>query len=203
MAGAKTRVKICGICDPESALCSVEAGADALGFVFTESKRRITPGRARDIIRLLPPFVSKVGVFVDQSLEEVSEIADYTGLDTVQLHGCESPEFCKALKLKVIKAVSVGASVDEELLKKYEVDAYLLDTLVPGTKGGTGKTFDWTLAGGVRWRPVILAGGLTPDNVLEAIRIARPYAVDVSSGVETNGKKDFAKIKEFVRRVKG
>ncbi len=197
------RVKICGICDLESALVAVEAGADALGFVFAPGRRRISPGRAGEITSRLPPFVSRVGVFVNPTLEEVADAVDRARIDTVQLHGDETPEFCRALGLKVIKSFAVSREADLAPAGSYRVDAYLLDARVPGRRGGTGRTFDWRLAANFRAGPLILAGGLTPENVREAINIAGPYAVDVSSGVETDGQKDPVKIREFVRRVKG
>lgn len=213
------RVKICGITDMETATAAVAAGADALGFVFAESRRKVAPEAAREIILGLPPFVSAVGVFVDAPLELVREVADYCRLDAVQLHGMESPEYCTQLGLKVIKAFGVrpkeapssgtaaGALVSEsdlELIDTYRsVSAVLLDTAVPGLAGGTGRTFDWGLLNGKRFKiPLILAGGLTPENVTSAVRTVRPYAVDVSSGVETDGRKDAAKIKAFIKQVK-
>lgn len=197
------RVKICGITDIETALCAVGAGADALGFVFTESKRRISPERAREIIDSLPPFISRVGVFVNQPLEEVLQIAGHTGIDTLQLHGEETPEYCSAFNYKVIKAFSVSSAYDFSAAALYRANAFLLDTSVPGQRGGTGKTFDWRLAEGFREGPLVLAGGLTPENVERAVKTVGPYAVDVSSGVETGGRKDIKKIVEFVRRAKG
>jgi phosphoribosylanthranilate isomerase len=197
------RVKICGLTDIASALWAVGAGADALGFVFTESKRRISPEKAREIIKALPPFISRVGVFVNQSFEEISQIAGYAGLDTIQLHGEETPEFCSAFNYKVMKAFSVSGEQSIASAALYRVDAYLMDTSVPGLRGGTGKTFDWSLAAGFREGPLVLAGGLTPENVAGAVKTVRPYAVDVSSGVETGGRKDRHKIIEFVRRAKG
>lgn len=195
------RVKICGICDLESALQAVEAGADALGFVFAPGRRRISPDRAREISEKLPLFVSRVGVFVNPSLEEVRDISAHVGLDAIQLHGDETPEFCSDVGHRVIKSFPVSAE-DFVKAENYRVDAYLLDTLVPGYRGGTGRTFDWRLAAHFRSGPLILAGGLTPENVREAVATARPYAVDVSSGVEIGGRKDPQKIREFIRRVK-
>ncbi|HIE13266.1 MAG TPA: phosphoribosylanthranilate isomerase [Desulfotomaculum sp.] len=213
------RVKICGIKDAETAAVAVAAGADALGFVFAESKRRITPEAAREIILGLPPFVSAVGVFVDAPQGLVREVAEFCRLDTVQLHGAESPEYCIEIGLKVIKAFGVrqkGVPIDGSvegglffgkdlaLIDAYRsVSAVLVDTSVPGLAGGTGRTFDWGLLCGKRFQaPLILAGGLTPENVTEAVRTVRPYAVDVSSGVETNGLKDAAKIQAFICRAK-
>lgn len=203
MTGSHVRVKICGICDPDSASAAVEAGADALGFVFAPGKRMLSPRMAREIAKTVPPFVSRVGVFVNPGAGDVTRIAAYVGLDYVQLHGDESPEFCRSLGCRVIKAFPVAKSEDLDRAENYRVDAYLLDTLAPGARGGTGLTFDWRLAAGFRAGPLILAGGLTPENVAGAIEAVRPYAVDVSSGVETGGRKDPAKIKEFIRRVKG
>ncbi|MFZ5646867.1 MAG: phosphoribosylanthranilate isomerase [Bacillota bacterium] len=203
MSFGYVRVKICGILDIETALGAVEAGADALGFVFAPGKRMISPEAAREIIKKLPPLVSMVGVFVNRPAGEVVEIASYAGLDTVQLHGEENPEYCKGLGLKVIKSFPVSCADDLERVERYRVDGYLLDTSVPGQRGGTGKTFDWKLAAGFKAGPLILAGGLNPENVREAIEQVKPYAVDVSSGVETGGRKDMVKIREFIRRVKG
>lgn len=198
------RVKICGICDLATALGAAEAGADALGFVFAPSRRMLSPDKARDIIKRLPPFISKVGVFVNLPAAEVEQIAGYTGLDTVQLHGDESPEYCKAItRYKVIKSFSVSSEQDLERVEAYEVDGYLLDTPAQGLRGGTGMAFDWRLAAGFSAGLLVLAGGLNPENVRQAIDLVRPYAVDVSSGVETEGQKDINKIKHFVRRVKG
>ncbi|KJS02983.1 MAG: N-(5'-phosphoribosyl)anthranilate isomerase [Peptococcaceae bacterium BRH_c4a] len=198
------RIKICGIGDLETALGAVEAGADALGFVFAPSRRMLSPDKAREIIKRLPPFISRVGVFVNLPADQVEQIAGYTGLDTVQLHGDESPEYCKAINgYKVIKSFSVSGEQDMERAMMYEVDGYLLDTPARGLRGGTGIAFDWKLAACFSAGPLVLAGGLCPENVRQAINLVRPYAVDVSSGVETEGQKDINKIKHFVRRVKG
>jgi phosphoribosylanthranilate isomerase len=197
------RVKICGICDLETAKTAVNEGADALGFVFAPSKRKISPESAREIIKKIPPFVSTVGVFVNQTIREITDIVYFTGLDTVQLHGDETPELCRSLKQRVIKSFPVTENSDLDLAEGYDVDAYLLDAKVSGSFGGTGATFDWQLAANFKMAPLILAGGLTPVNVREAIDMVRPYAVDVSSGVESGGRKDREKIKEFIRRVKG
>ncbi|MFZ5632702.1 MAG: phosphoribosylanthranilate isomerase [Bacillota bacterium] len=203
MANNYVKVKICGICDLKAAKAAVDAGADALGFVFAPSRRRISPDDAREIIKKLPPFVSRVGVFVDPTLEEVIDTAGYAGLDTIQLHGDEPPEFCRRIPYQVIKSFAVSGKPDPGLMGRYRVDAYLLDTQVPGSRGGTGRTFDWRLASGLRVGPLIVAGGLTPENVQEAVKAFRPYAVDVSSGVESGGRKDIKKITDFIRRVKG
>ncbi len=198
-----TRVKICGIRDEVAAMAAVRAGADAVGFVFALSKRMVTPERAKEIISILPPFVAKVGVFVDSTAGDIRDIAGYAGLDVIQLHGKEPPEMCTMFSQKVIKAFRVGLTINIDEINLYPADAYLFDTLVTGQEGGTGKTFDWRLINtGSIARPVILAGGLDPDNVREAISKVCPYGVDVSSGVETDGVKDLNKISAFIRRVK-
>ncbi len=202
-AGA-VRVKICGIQRLEDALAAVSAGADAIGFNFWRPGRRyIAPETARAIARGLPPFVTRVGVFADEDAETVRRIAGLCGLDALQLHGAESPEFCRQFDRPVIKGIKVRGPESLRDLERYQVAAFLLDAHVPGEMGGTGRTFDWTLAARARAAgPVILSGGLTPDNVTEAIRAAEPYAVDVASGVETDGRKDPAKIRAFVAQVR-
>ncbi len=197
------RVKICGIKRLEDALAAVDAGADAIGLNFWRPGRRyIPPETARVIARALPPFVARVGVFADEDLETIRKIADLCGLDALQLHGSESPEFCRQFDRPVIKGVKIRGPQSVEGLARYHVAAFLLDAHVPGEMGGTGRRFDWSLA--IRAKeagPVILSGGLTPENVGEAIRAATPYAVDVASGVETGGQKDPAKIRAFVAQV--
>ena len=197
------RVKICGIKRLEDALAAVDAGADAIGLNFWRPGRRyIAPEIARVIARALPPFVTRVGVFADEDAETIRKIAELCGLDALQLHGSESPEFCRQFDRPVIKGVKVGGPQSIEGLARYSVAAFLLDAHVPGEMGGTGRAFEWGLA--VRAKeagPVILSGGLTPENVGEAIRAATPYAVDAATGVETGGQKDPAKIRAFVARV--
>ena len=198
------KVKVCGITNLEDALLSVKYGADALGFVFTQSPRKISPEVARDIILELPPFIFKVGVFVNSPLDEVKGIKSFCGLDLVQLHGDEEPDYCSSLAPWVIKAFQVKDESILSILPQYRVKAYLLDTYSESRRGGTGKVFNWEIAHrakGLGW--VILAGGLTPDNVSEAILKADPYAVDVSSGVESQpGRKDPLKLSSFLHRVK-
>ncbi|MCS7235836.1 MAG: phosphoribosylanthranilate isomerase [Armatimonadota bacterium] len=197
-----TRVKICGIRTAAAALAAAEAGADAVGFVFyPPSPRFVRPEEAARLSRLLPPFVLRVGVFVNAPVEVVREIADHVGLDLVQLHGDEPPEVCAQMPRRVIKALRVDGPEAVRRLRDYPRCAVLLDTHVRGRYGGTGQRFDWSLVQHLD-RPVILSGGLTPDNVGEAIHQARPYAVDVSSGVETDGHKDPRKIAAFVRAVR-
>ncbi|MDA8189667.1 MAG: phosphoribosylanthranilate isomerase [Dehalococcoidales bacterium] len=200
------KVKICGITSLDDALVAVDAGADALGFVFyASSSRTIAPEVAADIVANLPPFVSKVGVFVDSDLETVRQIESFCHLDMVQLHGDESPGFCAALFPKVIKAFGMRGRSTLDALASYRVPAYLLDAYSPEMVGGTGKAFDWELAReATGLGRVILAGGLTPLNVRQAIESVGPYGVDVSTGVESSpGKKDAALVHAFVRAVKG
>lgn len=200
------RVKICGITTVEDARVAVEAGADALGFVFYEkSPRFVNPLKAVAIIRELPPFVQTVGLFVNEETEKINWTADFCGLDLVQLHGDEEPRDGEELKRRVIKALRVKDEASLSGRDAWSVSALLLDAWVSGAYGGTGESFNWELAATVaRQRPVILAGGLTPENVAEAVSIVHPYAVDVSSGVEAApGKKDPDKVREFIRRAKG
>ena len=197
-----TRVKICGIRTPAAARAAAEAGADAVGFVFyPPSPRSVDPARAVELARLLPPFVLRVGVFVNAPVSVVRRIADGVGLDLVQLHGDEPPELCARMPRRVIKAVRVEGPEALQRARTYTDCALLLDAHVPDRYGGTGRSFDWSLVRGMD-RPVILSGGLTPENVAQAIRHARPYAVDVSSGVDTDGEKDPRKIAAFVRAVR-
>ncbi|HBT47074.1 MAG TPA: phosphoribosylanthranilate isomerase [Peptococcaceae bacterium] len=197
------RVKICGIKTWEEARAALEAGVHALGFVFAPGPRRIHPEVAREIILRLPPFVTSVGVFVNEPRYSLLEIASFCRLDVLQLHGDEPPEYCRGLSQRLIKAIRVKDAASLELIPKYPVDAFLLDTFVPGQAGGTGRTFNWEIARRAveLGPPIILAGGLTPENVAEAIRKVRPYAVDVSSGVETDGQKDPVKIARFMEAV--
>lgn len=200
-----TRVKICGITRMRDACRAVDWGADALGFVFFPgSPRFIAPRRAGAIIRTLPPFVAAVGVFVDSPLEEVLGAIAECGLTAVQLHGRESPAFCARLPVKVVKSFRVRGSRLPRGLAAYPVDALLLDAYRKGVAGGTGLCFPWETARRAgRFGRVILAGGLCPENVIEAIETARPYAVDVSSGVERSpGVKDARLLRDFLRRVR-
>ncbi len=205
-AGRSTpKVKICGLTSPEDALFAAEAGADALGFVFYEgSPRHVFPETVREIVSALPPFITTVGVFVNAPPAEIREVLTLTGLDVVQLHGDEPPEE-SSLFPRVIKAFRVRDVTVLEEIRRFRASAYLLDTYDPDVPGGTGKSFNWEIAReAARFGPVILAGGLTPGNVAEAVRTARPYAVDVSSGVEAEkGKKDPGKVRLFIERAKG
>jgi phosphoribosylanthranilate isomerase len=201
----RVRVKICGVRTLEEAQAAITAGADALGFNFwSKSARYISPEEAREIIHHLPPFVSCVGVFVNESAETIKEIISQTGIDTVQLHGDEEPEFCREFeRVKLIKAFRVGEDFEIATIKRYPVSAVLLDAKVKGEYGGTGQRFDWRLAiEAKKFLPVILAGGITIDNVKEAIQVVCPYAIDVCSGVEAEpGRKDLVKIREFMLEV--
>jgi len=209
------RVKICGITNIEDAMAAVEAGADALGFVFAESPRKVTPGTAHDVILRLPPFVSTVGVFADQDADDVFRIWKQTNVHFAQLHEVRGPTrelFSTGAgsgRRRTIHALRVKSAAD---IRGVAADprmracaALHLDTHVEGKMGGTGRTFDWDLAVQAKLlgKPIILAGGLTPENVEEAVRTVRPYAVDVSTGVEAYpGKKDHDKIKEFIQNAK-
>jgi phosphoribosylanthranilate isomerase len=200
------RVKICGITSVEDALQAVEAGADALGFVFYgRSPRNIDPLVAASIIAVLPPFVQAVGLFVNADAGFVNETADRCRLDLVQLHGDEAPEYCEKIARRVIKAFRVRDASSLAPVRDYRVAGILLDAYSPSAPGGTGLSFNWELAGiAGEFGPVILAGGLAPDNVREAVDRVAPYAVDVSSGVESSpGRKDPERVREFIKRAKG
>jgi len=196
------KVKICGITSLEDALAAVAAGADALGFVFhSASPRHISPQQAADIIKLLPPFIQTVGLFVDEARDTVNTTADRCGLDIIQLHGEESPEYCGSVRRRVIKAFRVKDITTLDSLLQYRVAGCLLDAWSPAAHGGTGQTFNWGIAAEAvkRGHRIVLAGGLAPDNVAEAVKCVNPYAVDVSSGVECSpGRKDGGKIIKFI-----
>lgn len=201
------RVKICGVQDEAAALAAAAAGADAVGLIFAPSPRRVDLAQARRIADALPPFVTRVGVVVNESPDRLRALIDGVRLDAVQLHGDETPQDCaavRALGVTVIKAVAVAGPLDPARLLALPVAAVLLDTHRAGQRGGTGQPFDWTLAEPVaRAMQVILSGGLRPDNVAAAIAAVRPYGVDASSGVETGGRKDPAKIRAFVEAARG
>jgi phosphoribosylanthranilate isomerase len=207
MSGAMVRIKICGVTNLEDARLAADLGAHALGFIFyPKSPRSVRPEVAREIIDNLPPLVITVGVFVDEEAAVVRGIAETVGLDWLQLHGQESPEYCCSLGRRVIKGFRIKDRGSLSLLSDYQgsVQAFLLDTYKAGTAGGTGETFDWALARQAgELGPIILAGGLTPANVAQAIHAAQPAAVDVASGVEAApGKKDPEKLKAFFTAVK-
>ena len=200
------RVKICGITRLEDALFAAHAGADALGFVFYDnSPRRIDVTQAAAICRALPPFVARVGLFVNASDEYVHHVLQHVPLDLLQFHGDESPAYCTQFGKLYLKAVRVTAATDllECAADFAEASALLLDAYVPGIPGGTGETFDWKLVPAQCPKPLILSGGLTPDNVRAAIQATRPWAVDVSSGVESaKGIKDMHKVAQFIENAK-
>ena len=199
------KVKICGITNLEDAQAAAEAGADALGFVFyPESPRFIDPGMARAIIARLPVFITTVGVFVDESEDLIRRIIREGGIQVLQFHGTESPVLCSRFREKAIKAIRIRDEENIREMQMYDVDTFLLDTMVEGIKGGTGKTFNWKYAEMAKEHGrIILSGGLNPYNIGDAVRQLKPYGVDVSSGVEIKtGKKDHDKIREFVREAK-
>ena len=197
------RIKICGITSLEDALASVRLGADALGFVFAPSPRQVSPDQARTIIRRLPPLATAVGVFVDAPSDWIERVRKYCGLGAVQLHGSESEEAVEGLGGRVIKAIRLAEGQPPDI-DAYPTATLLLDTLSAKAVGGTGQAFDWRLAvKPAKKRPIILAGGLNPENVAQAINIVHPYAVDVSSGVESKpGRKDHDQLSAFISRVK-
>jgi phosphoribosylanthranilate isomerase len=204
---SNVKVKICGITDYQDASMAVELGADALGFIFAHSPRQVTPQKARDIISAIPPFVKTVGIFVNQDPIEINKIMRFCGLDLVQLHGDESPDFCDELMPRTIKALRIKDKASLRTARAYrdKVRALLLDTYSRDKAGGTGETFDWQLAIKIKKLgiPIILAGGLGPSNIDGAISTVRPYAVDVNSGVEKRpGKKSHALIKDLMGKVK-
>lgn len=189
------RVKFCGITNLEDALSACELGVHALGFVFAASPRQIDPEKAGDIIKRLPPWVVSVGVFVDEKPGIIKQIAERCGIDWIQLHGWETPEYCNELKLKIIKTIKS----DIEKITRYDVQGILLDT-----SKGAGMLYDWNLACEAKkfGKPIILSGGLSPENIRDAILKVKPYGVDVSSGIESSpGKKDYEKMKKFMEVV--
>lgn len=201
-----TKVKICGITNTEDALKAVYYGAYAVGFIFTKkSPRYVSPSKAKKIIEALPPFVTPVGVFVNQSERAVRDICKFTRLGAVQFHGEENTVYCKRFKdYKIIKAFKVNEFFDFEMVRKYKVDAFLFDTFKEGVDGGTGEAFNWDLIKTLKFdKPVILSGGLNSQNVVRAIKDVNHYALDVSSGVEKSpGIKNPKLIREFFNAIK-
>lgn len=200
------KVKICGITNVEDAQTAVSAGADLLGFVFAEeSPRRLTVEQAAAIARVVPPYVVRVGLFVNAPEELVMHAMGACGLQLLQFHGDETPEYCRQFGAMSMRAFRVKGLETLHALPEYPTDAWLLDAFVPGQRGGTGHSFNWDMAvAAVKLgRPVFLAGGLTPENVGEAVSRVRPYGVDVSSGVESApGKKDADKVRAFIQAAK-
>ena len=202
----RTRVKICGITRPEDALVAAEFGVDAIGLVFyPKSPRYIDVERAKEIITALPPFVTTVGLFMDAQANDISSIVGSVPLDLLQFHGDECPADCGQYGLPYIKAVAMQGGIDYALYTASYPDAagFLLDSHSSGQAGGTGKTFDWAQIPKKQDRPLILAGGLTPENVAKAISLVQPYGIDLSSGVESSpGVKDAAKIQNLMKEVR-
>jgi phosphoribosylanthranilate isomerase len=197
------KVKVCGITQWHQAKAAEEAGAEAIGFVFAESKRMITPEAAREIRNEISPAVKKVGVFVDSSKEEIERIALLAGIDYVQLHGNETPEFQDALSVPCYKAISIQEEFDLNEAYRYSGKYILLDSGHGSAKGGNGTSFEWNyLKNFTIGKKIILAGGLKVENIEGAVREVNPFMVDVSSGVETDGIKDPEKIKEFIFKAK-
>ena len=201
---SSVKVKICGVTRLDDALLAVRLGADAIGFNFwPRSKRYLPPADARAIATRLPPFVAAVGVFVDPTRDEVLRAVDQSRIGLAQLHGDEPPALCLSLPVPVLKAIRVSDAHSLAALASYEVQGFLLDSASPGY-GGSGVACDWSLVAEVaRELPIVLAGGLSPENVAEAVRTVRPWAVDVASGVESApGRKDPEKLRLFIERAK-
>jgi phosphoribosylanthranilate isomerase len=202
---SRTRVKVCGICTADDAVAAVSAGADAIGMVFyPKSPRHISVSTAKYITSSLPPFVSAVGLFVNSSFQDVSDVLAEVQLTLLQFHGDEDESFCNSFKLPYIKALRVKAGSDlrQECRQYQSARGILLDSYKKGLPGGTGETFDWDVIPDDLPLPVILAGGLDGNNVEQAISTVKPWAVDVSSGVEESpGKKDPLKIVQFIKAV--
>lgn len=201
----RTKVKICGLTRVSDALDAAALGADAIGLVFyPPSARALTPERASEIVAALPAFVTTVGLFVDAEPAEVEQVLAKLPLDRLQFHGREAPEYCAGFGRPWVKALAMrdGIDLDAEMVRWRGASSILLDTYDPQLAGGTGKRFDWTRVPSAMAGDIILAGGLRPDNVAEAVRTVRPYAVDVSGGVEAEkGIKDGGKMAAFLRGV--
>ena len=200
--------KVCGITNPGDARVAVDAGADAIGLIFAESPRKVSLEEARKVSIALPENILKVGVFVDAEPGEVLQIAREVGLDLAQLHGDETPETVAAIRnagLPVMKALRVRNTEALGALERYEVDLFMLDAWSARARGGTGETFDWGLAKSVKGRGnIVVSGGLTPENVREAVEFFEPYGVDASSSLEERpGKKSCERVRRFVRAAKG
>ncbi len=197
-------IKICGITNLEDGLKAASLGVDALGFIFAPSLRRVEPDLAKKIIQVLPTLPLKVGVFVDEDTEEVQRVAEYCGLDVLQLHGKESQKYCSKFSCPIIKAIRIHHVESLKEMEAYPNATILLDSYSPHQAGGTGNPFSWDIAFKAKEkRDFILSGGLTPLNVGEAIKKVRPWGVDVCSGVEAfPGKKDLLKMESFLKEVR-
>ncbi len=212
MMHSRTRIKMCGMTREKDIEAGIAQGLDALGFIFYEkSPRNVFPDFVRSVVAKMPPFIDCVGVFVDRDRKEVEEIVEYCGLSHAQLHGKEKPKYCERVErfaspCRVVKAFRVGTESKSTDFTPYNdvVHGFLLDTYIKGNAGGTGETFDWSIIERLKLqRPMVLAGGLSPDNVEEAIKSVGPFGLDVNSGVEIEpGIKDHSKLKEFVRKVR-
>ena len=202
----ETKVKICGITSLADAQAAAGAGADALGFIFYDkSPRYVTIQQAADISKQLSPFIMRVGVFVNAEEDFILSAMGKVQLSMLQFHGDEEPGFCSQFGIMTMKAFRVRDAETLKAFPKYQTDAYLLDAYSASARGGSGKTFDWNLAIEAQklGKPIFLSGGLSPENVVEAVQKVRPFGVDVSSGVESSpGKKDHAKVKAFITAVK-
>ncbi len=199
------KVKICGITDDQTAHIATCAGADAIGFVFAESKRQIDVEKAKQISKTIPSNILKIGVFVNETKKKMESIYEEVGLTHLQLHGDETPEFCQTLKYPVIKAMRIEEESDIHQIERFNCcDFILVDSPYGKYRGGNGTTFDWNLLlnKSILNEKLIVAGGLTTENVHEAIKLTKPFMLDVSSGVETDGKKDAEKIKAFIKKAK-
>lgn len=199
-------IKICGLTNLDDAVHAAEYGADAVGFIFHRySPRYIPPDSAKEIIRMLPDHIVKIGVFVNQTEREVKRTVNLCALDLIQLHGDESPQYCSRFPSEILlKAVSAGKIQGTSGLELYPVKAFVMDAHDPIRYGGTGKTADWKLAAGIRdLYPLILAGGLDENNIMEAVRCVRPHAVDINSGIEIKpGKKDHDRMRKIIEMAK-
>ena len=201
----RIKVKVCGTTNLEDAMFAVDSGVDAIGFIFfKKSPRYISQKEVKDIVIQLPPFIESVGVFVNETSDKINRVAEQCRLTAVQLHGEESPAFCRRIKRRVIKTFRVKDAHSFKGMSNYDVSGFLLDSYAEESRGGTGKVFDWNLALRAKKQgPVILAGGLNPYNVYTAIHRVKPYGVDVCSGVEKSpGVKDSRKIDEFIKSVR-
>jgi len=200
------RAKICGVTRSQDVRLIVKVGADAIGFQMSQGPRKITPEQARKLVKLVPPWLTPVGVLVNEPLAKAKRLIKYCGFQVVQLHGDETSAYCEQIHLSVIKAIRMKTPTTYKAFKKYKVAAYLLDSFHKGIRGGTGKTFQpsWAKKAVLELpAPVLLAGGLNPDNVFKTIRASKVFGVDVSSGVEVSpGIKDPQKVIQFIRNAK-
>lgn len=199
-----TKVKICGLMELAHVQVAIESGADAIGFVFAKSRRQVTVMQAKKLAAAVPPGVLKIGIFVNESIKEVERIAKEVPLDMVQLHGDEDPVYARSVSFPTIKALSIANEEDINRAIQYEVDYFLFDAPGVEFRGGSGHSFDWTLLAksNISTDKVILAGGLSEENINEAINLVNPYMVDVSSGVEKGHRKDAEKIRTFISTVR-